>query len=75
MKNNIKILYFDELVSTQDYAKNLVQNGKNVMVIAKKQTGGKGTKGRSFVSEIGGIYLSYPSCYMVCSNGGQYDSC
>jgi BirA family biotin operon repressor/biotin-[acetyl-CoA-carboxylase] ligase len=36
----------------------LISNKENVVVIAKRQTGGKGTKGRSFSSNEGGVYLT-----------------
>lgn len=53
----MKIIEFDELDSTNDYIKRM-NFRKEVIVIAKKQTGGRGTKGRSFVSDGGGLYLS-----------------
>ena len=58
-----KILYFEELSSTNDYAKTLLNNKENVVVIAEKQTGGRGTKGRSFDSSKGGIYLTSLTFY------------
>ena len=58
-----KILYFEELPSTNDYAKTLLQNKENVVVIAKRQSGGRGTKGRSFESSDGGIYLTALTFY------------
>lgn len=58
-----KIITFDEIGSTNDYAKSLLKFGENVFVFAKRQTGGRGTKGRSFVSEIGGVYLSRLTFY------------
>ena len=53
----MKIIRFEEIPSTQDYLK---KNSffENAVVIAERQTGGKGTKGRSFSSEKGGVYLS-----------------
>ena len=44
--------------STNDYAKALRGDKKNRIVTARKQTGGRGTKGRSFSSEEGGVYLT-----------------
>lgn len=58
-----KIIRLDEIGSTNDYAKGLLKFGENVFVLAKRQTGGRGTKGRSFVSEIGGVYLSRLTFY------------
>ncbi len=54
-KGQFKIFRFDSLSSTNDYAKTLTENS---FVIAKKQTGGRGTKGRSFSSNEGGVYLT-----------------
>ncbi len=48
----------DEVDSTNEYAKKLRPLGKNTILLAKRQTGGRGTKGRSFSSEEGGVYLS-----------------
>ena len=55
-----KIIRLEEIHSTNEYVKDLRQNGEqeNVVVIAKKQSGGKGTKGRSFSSLEGGVYLT-----------------
>lgn len=55
---NIAILHFTELPSTNDFAKAERKNGRDLIVLADRQTGGRGTKGRSFSSECGGIYLS-----------------
>lgn len=54
----MKILRFKELESTQTYAKSLIPSGLPVTVVADKQTGGKGTKNRSFSSDVGGVYLT-----------------
>ncbi len=54
----MKIIRFDEIASTNEYAKNLRTSGEDVVVLAKRQTGGKGTKGRSFSSNDGGVYLT-----------------
>ena len=58
-----KILYYEELPSTNDYAKTLIENKEDVVVIAKKQSGGRGTKGRAFESTEGGIYLTSLTFY------------
>jgi len=44
--------------STNNYAKNLVKNGNDAIITAKIQTKGKGSKGREFISEKGGLYLT-----------------
>lgn len=53
----MKTIYFEEISSTNDYLKNL-DSEEDVLAIAKRQTGGRGTKGRSFISAEGGVYLS-----------------
>lgn len=53
----MKIIELEETDSTNDYVKRM--NFKDdAIVFAKRQTAGRGTKGRSFISEEGGIYLS-----------------
>ena len=59
----MKILYFDEIASTSEYAKTLIKNREDCIVAAKRQTGGKGTKGRSFSSNEGGVYLTKLTFY------------
>ena len=54
---------FDTLASTNDYAKQKRAEKENLIVIAKAQTGGRGTKGRSFSSAEGGLYLSVLTFY------------
>ena len=58
----IKKIYFDEIDSTNDYAISR-DEPSDFAVIAKRQTGGKGTKGRSFSSELGGAYLTLVRYY------------
>lgn len=59
-----KIFVFDSLSSTNDKAKSLAKDGEgsdlpeNFAVLAKTQTEGRGTKGRSWSSPPGGLYLS-----------------
>ena len=54
----MKWIKFDEIPSTNDYVKSIRDGGEDVIVTAKRQTGGRGTKGRSVSSEEGGVYLS-----------------
>lgn len=54
----MKIIKLESVSSTNDYCKSLKEKKEDVIVIAKKQTGGRGTKGRAFSSPEGGIYLS-----------------
>ncbi len=65
MKGKIeyKIIEFEQLDSTNEYAKAQRALGENLMVVAKAQTGGRGTKGRSFVSARGGVYISRLTFY------------
>ncbi len=48
----------EEVDSTNEYAKRIAGEKANAFVLAKRQSGGRGTKGRSFSSEEGGVYLS-----------------
>ena len=52
--------YFDSLESTQNQALKMADNPTNngSVIIAEKQTGGKGRSGRKWVSPKGGIWLS-----------------
>lgn len=52
-----KIIELDEVNSTNEYIK-LLRSEEDVIVTAKRQTAGKGTKGRSFISDEGGVYVS-----------------
>lgn len=53
----MKIIKLEETTSTNEYCK-ANDGGKDLFVIAKRQTAGKGTNGRSFSSEEGGLYVS-----------------
>lgn len=61
---DVKVVFFDETDSTNTraklYAKNREDSGRTVF-IARKQTAGRGRLGRSFLSEEGGLYMSYLS--------------
>ena len=54
----MRIIRLEETDSTNIYAKARLKEGENLVVTARRQTGGKGTKGRSFASREGGVYLS-----------------
>ena len=60
LKPNILKAYIEVLEtvnSTNDYLKNgLIKNG--TLVVAKRQTNGKGRLGKTFLSDDGGIYMS-----------------
>ena len=56
-----RILYRDEVASTQDVAKELAKQGaeEGTVVICERQVGGRGRKGRNWVSPpYVGVYLS-----------------
>ncbi|MDE6597516.1 MAG: biotin--[acetyl-CoA-carboxylase] ligase [Clostridia bacterium] len=53
----MKIIELDEIDSTNEYCKR-VDSGDDIMVIAARQSAGRGTKGRSFSSTDGGLYVS-----------------
>lgn len=59
----MKIEYLEEISSTNDYIKRYLTEQEDRIVCASRQTSGKGTKGRSFLSEEGGIYLSWLKFY------------
>lgn len=53
----MKIIELEEIDSTNEYCKR--ENfAEDVIVIAKRQTAGRGTKGRSFISDEGGLYIT-----------------
>ncbi|MBQ9714160.1 MAG: biotin--[Clostridia bacterium] len=54
----MKRLHFIEIDSTNEYAKGLRANGEDVLVTADIQKAGRGTKGRSFSSLEGGVYVT-----------------
>lgn len=54
----MRIELLDAVSSTNDYIKKYMGRGENVIVCAKSQSAGRGTKGRSFLSDAGGVYLS-----------------
>ena len=53
----MKIIKIDEIDSTNEYCKKYVFDD-DIVVVAERQISGKGTNGRSFVSEKGGLYIS-----------------
>lgn len=63
VKTQAVIERFSSLPSTNDYAKEKRKDGNDLIVIARSQTGGRGTKGRSFSSEAGGLYVSKLTFY------------
>ncbi len=59
----MKIEFLDEVDSTNEYIKRYLSSGEDRIVVVKRQTGGKGTKGRSFLSNEGGVYISALNFY------------
>ena len=59
----MKIEILEEVDSTNEYIKRYLSAGENRIVVAKRQSGGRGTKGRSFLSNEGGVYLSALTFY------------
>jgi len=59
----MKIELLEEVDSTNTYIKRYLGGNEDRIVCAKRQTGGKGTKGRSFMSQEGGLYLSILKFY------------
>ena len=59
----MKIILLNETTSTNDEAKKFLPMREDLVVCAARQTGGKGTKGRSFLSDEGGLYCSFLKFY------------
>ncbi len=54
----MRIIHIEETDSTNEYIRRYLPGRENTIVTADRQTGGKGTKGRSFLSDPGGVYFS-----------------
>ncbi len=54
----MKIERLPSVPSTNDYIRKYLPARENIALFADVQTAGKGTKGRSFLSDMGGVYLS-----------------
>lgn len=59
----MKIEILEEVGSTNEYIKRYLLSGEDRIVVAKRQTGGMGTKGRAFLSSEGGVYLTALNFY------------
>ena len=49
---------FDRVSSTQDVARKYAEDGREVVVVAEEQTGGRGRLGRKWFSPRGGLWFS-----------------
>ncbi|MGI5936387.1 MAG: biotin--[acetyl-CoA-carboxylase] ligase [Oscillospiraceae bacterium] len=58
ISKRLSIIVLDEAGSTNDEVKSRAKDGSDWVVIARKQTAGRGRFGRSFDSQRGGLYLS-----------------
>lgn len=55
----VKVIQLDEVGSTNEYAKTIAHEApEGTVVVAKRQTAGRGRKGRSWASPEGGIWMS-----------------
>lgn len=59
----MKIIELEVTESTNDEVKKYWDLGEDIAVFARRQTGGRGSKGRSFSSPEGGIYISFIKHY------------
>ena len=57
------IEHLKKIDSTNEYIKKYLKKRQDALVRADFQTAGKGTKGRSFISEKGGLYVSKLTFY------------
>ncbi len=59
LRQDVSILVYDELVSTNLTARELADEiTGDALIVAHRQTGGRGRMGRSFFSPSGGLYMS-----------------
>ena len=59
----MRTIFLEETESTNLYIRQFTDGGEDVAVVARRQTGGRGTKGRTFLSEEGGVYCSILKFY------------
>lgn len=59
----MKIYNFDSIDSTNDFAERIKARGEDAVISAREQTNGHGSKGRTFVSSKGGLYITKLSFY------------
>ncbi len=56
--NDLSFFKFDILESTQDKAFELLEKFDEVIVISERMTKGRGRYGNTWISEVGGLYMS-----------------
>lgn len=66
-----EIIRLDAVDSTNEYCKRL-KGISDAVVTARVQTAGKGTKGRSFVSDEGGLYISVMRTFENFDEGNAF---
>jgi len=54
-----KIFWYEVLESTQEEARRLAAAGKKGVVVARRQTAGRGRRGRPWLSPEGGLYATF----------------
>lgn len=58
--NNTRVYCFDTVDSTNNKAKQLIEDNKPLLIVANEQTQGRGRQGKSFYSpKNSGIYMTY----------------
>ena len=69
----MKLIILDKTESTNDCVAAYKDCGEDTAVFAYEQTGGRGSKGRSFSSPRGGIYLSFVKHYYGLKAENAYE--
>lgn len=69
----MRIEYIKETESTNEYIKRYLEDGEDRIVYAERQTKGRGTNGRLFISEEGGVYLSFLTFYRNYSSNLAFE--
>ncbi|MCX7706049.1 MAG: biotin--[acetyl-CoA-carboxylase] ligase [bacterium] len=56
--SGIKVFFLEETTSTMDVARDFHEKENEFVIVAKKQTRGRGRQGRVWISDEGGLWLS-----------------